>query len=103
MVNVIIYLNEKNQAKDLVEFLLRERLIASASIDVNNTSYSMVDGQIKEEVYSVITAQSKALLVSDIIKAVESRIEGEVPINSVPIVGTNRAFDNKVKTNTISI
>jgi uncharacterized protein involved in tolerance to divalent cations len=103
MVNVIIYLKQKHNAKELVKVLLSDKLIASASIDENNVSYKLVDNNITEEVYSVITAQSKSLLFLDIIRKVEEIIGEETPINSTPIVGSNKAFDNTIKGKTIPI
>ncbi len=103
MVNVIIYLKKEYQAEELVKFLLSEKLIASATIDENNTSYKMVNGNFQKEVYSVITAKSKSLLLNKIIKAVEKRINDEVLINSTPIVGSNRFFDDLIIENTMQI
>jgi len=103
MVNVIIYLKEEFQAEEIVKFLLIEKLIASASIDENNVSYRINDGHLKKEIYSVITAKTKSLLLTNIIKAVEERIGTEVLINSTPIVGSNTHFDVLVKENTLRI
>jgi len=101
MVNVIIYLKKEFKAEELVCFLLTEKLIASASIDANNISYKMVNDKLKKEVYSVITAKSKSLLLDKIITTVEERIGVEVLINSTPIVGSNNFFYELVTKNTI--
>ncbi len=103
MVNIIIYLKKGHDAKELVKFLLSEKLIASASIDDNNVSYKFENGVFLEEVYTVITSQSKSLLFTDIVKAVESRIGEETPINSIPIVSTNKIFDDNIRSKTIPI
>jgi uncharacterized protein involved in tolerance to divalent cations len=67
MVNIIIYLKKEHSAKELVKSLLEEKLIASATIDENNISYKLENSIFSEEVISVITAQSKSLLFSDIV------------------------------------
>jgi len=103
MVNVIIYLKKEFIAEELVHFLLTEKLIAAASIDENNVSYKIQDGNLHKDVYSVITAKSKALLLNNIIKAVEERIGVEVLINSIPIVGSNKIFDELVRENIVRI
>ncbi len=103
MVNVIIYLKKGLKAQELVSFLLTEKLIACASIDENNTSYKIYNGKIHKEAYSVITAKSKSLLLNDIIKAVENRIDSEVLINSNPIIGSNKTLDDLIKENTMKI
>ena len=100
MVNIIIYLKEEFQAEELVKFLLEEKLIAAASIDINNTSYRMQNDILHKEIFNVITAQTKSLLINQIIKKVEEKIKGEVLINSTPIVGSNTYFDELVKQNT---
>jgi len=103
MVNVIIYLKKEHNAKELVEFLLSEKLIASASIDENNISYKFENGEFSENVYSVITAQSKSLLFNVITAAVEAKTGEDTPINSTPIVASNRIFDDTIRTQTIPI
>lgn len=103
MVNVIIYLKKKHNAKELVKYLLTQKLIASASIDENNISYRLVDANFVEDVNNVITAQSKSMLFIEILKAVKKKIGEEVPINSTPIVSVNRIFDEIIRTNTLPI
>jgi uncharacterized protein involved in tolerance to divalent cations len=103
MVNVIIYLKKHHPAKALVEHLLSEKLIASASIDENNIQYKLEDGILKQETNNVITAQTKSLLFQNIIKSVRNFTGEETPINSVPIVSSNETFDNLIRTNTIPI
>jgi uncharacterized protein involved in tolerance to divalent cations len=103
MINVTIYLKKQHNANALVKYLLTEKLISSASIDENNISYKLDNSKIVEEVNNVITAQSKSLLFTDILKAVRNNIGEEVPINSTPIVGVNRIFDEIIRTNTLPI
>lgn len=101
MVNVIIYLKKEFDAEELVIFLLSEKLIASASIDENNTVYRMQKDEVTKELYNVITAKSKSLLLSKIINVVGQKINNEVLINSTPIVGSNKFFDDLIINNTI--
>lgn len=103
MVNVIIYLDKKNNAEELVKHLLHARLIASAVIDVDNISYSLKNGNFTKEVFDVITAKSKSLLINHIVHAVEAKLGEEVLIISTPIVGSNGSFDEMVKQNTIPV
>lgn len=101
MVNIIIYLKKEHNAKELVKFLLEEKLIASASIDENNISYKLENEAFLAEVSSVITAQSKSLLFNEIVKTMEAKIGGDTPIISMPIVASNQIFDDTVRTKTI--
>lgn len=101
MINVIIYLKKEHSPNELVKFLLTEKLISSASIDENNTSYRLAENEIVKEIYNVITAQSKSLLFKAIINAVEAKIGEETPVFSTPIVGSNSIFDNTIRSQTI--
>lgn len=103
MVNVIIYLDKKNNAEELVKHLLQAKLIASAVIDIDNISYTLNDGNFSKDVFNVITAKSKSLLINQIITAVEEQLGEEVLIISTPIVGSNSSFDEMVKQNTIPV
>ncbi len=103
MINIIIYLRQNQHPKEIVNFLLKERLIASASIDEDNVCYKMVDDDIVEENFSVITSQSKALLFDDVVSAVEGKLGEKVAINSVPIVGANGFFNDTIRKRTIAI
>ena len=75
MVNIIIYLKEKYDAKELITTLLKEKLIASASIDLNNVSHTLERNEIIENVFNIITAQSKSLLFNEIVDFVEKRFD----------------------------
>ncbi|TKB99294.1 hypothetical protein [Pedobacter cryotolerans] len=103
MVNVIIYLDKKNNAEELVKHLLGAKFIASAVIDVDNISYTIKDGNFTKQVFNVITAKSKSLLINQIVNAVEAKLGEEVLIISTPIVGSNSSFDEMVKQNTIPV
>ena len=103
MVNVIIYLKKEHDAKEVVKFLLEKKLIASASIDENNVSYKLENDQFSEVVYSVITSQSKSLLFSEIVKALEAKTGEDTAIISVPIVASNKIFDDTIRSSTMLI
>ena len=88
MVNIVIYLKQEFDAMELVKSLLTEKLVASATIDINNASYKMENNKLVGEIFSVITAQSKALLFAEIVKHVEEKLGEEIPIISMPIVSS---------------
>ncbi len=103
MVNIIIYLKIDHNPRDLVTHLLKEKLIASASIDENNIRFKMQNEVLIEEAFNVITSQSKALLFDNIVVEVERKIGEHVAIYSTPIFCSNGFFQDTVKTKTISI
>ncbi len=103
MINMIVYLKKQHNPIELVEQLLRENLIASATIDENNTSYEVNNGVLDQQVNYVITMQTKALLFNEIAKIVEAKFGQETPINSVPIVSSNKTFEETIKSKTKKI
>jgi hypothetical protein len=103
MINVIIYLKKEHNSEKLVELLLSKKLIASASIDMDNVSYKIKDEVVVKEVFNVITAQSKALLFNSIVQLAENVIGESIAISSTPIVGANGFFNETVRSKTIPI
>lgn len=97
MIHLIIYLKKEYDPVVLAEKLLRNQLIAGASIDQNNESFTLNDGTLHREIYNVITAQTKSLLFPAIAKAVEDLFGTSVPVNAMPIVAANAIFDELVR------
>jgi uncharacterized protein involved in tolerance to divalent cations len=100
MVNIIIYLNKENEARELTDILLEEKLIAKATIDLNNITYKMENGKIITVINSVITAQTKAMLFTAIQQKVLDLYGPEVPMYSIPITQANPGFDGWIRDNT---
>lgn len=102
MINVVIYLTKEQKPMNLVKQLLTKKLIAKASIDFDNHSYKLAENGIDfiEETYSVVTAQTRSVLFNDIVSFIESEFGPSVPINSVPIVASNKMFDTIIRQNT---
>lgn len=103
MINVIIYLDKVNNAKDLVEILLKDGLIANASIDNDNISYRIENDTMIKNVNCVITAQTKSLLFSLIENYINERYGFHVQIYSVPITQANNSFDTLIRNSTKKI
>jgi len=103
MINVIIYLKKEHNSEKLVELLLSKKLIASASIDVDNVSYRIKDEVVVKEIFNVITAQSKALLFNSIVQLADNVIGESIAISSTPILGANGFFNETVRSKTIPI
>lgn len=91
MVNIIIYLNSEEDAEILALDLLKLKLVAHASIDIDNNSY-VFDGEIKKEKNFVVTVQTKALLFSTIEDHVKKNFSEAIKIFSMPITQCNDAF-----------
>ncbi len=103
MINIIIYLKKEHDPSHLVEKLLRKKLIANASIDENNESFTIENDELIKVTYSVITAKTKSLLFNQITDFVETEIGTNVLINSVPIVASNKVFNDLILSKIIKI
>ena len=103
MINAIIYIDKVHDAKVLVEILLKDGLIANASIDNDNISYKIEDNEMIKNVNNVITAQTKSLLFSLIEKYIKEKYGDNVQIYSVPITQANNSFDALIRSNTKKI
>jgi len=80
-----------------------KRKINSVSVDLNNVSHTLERNEIIENVFNVITAQSKSLLFNEIVDFVEKRFEEKIPINSIPIIGSNRVFNEIIFNKTLKV
>lgn len=101
MVSITIYLEKATQAKELTDLLIMKGLIANASIDRDNVSYTLIEGKITERVNDVITAQTKMALFYEIEELIAEAYGEHVPIYSVPIIHANHSFDTLIRSNTI--
>lgn len=101
MVNIIIYLAKEQDAKYLVDTLLNEQLIANASIDMDNISFNIENNHIIRSVNSVITAQTRSLLISKIENFIAAKYGEGVRICSIPIIHANNSFDALIRNNTL--
>lgn len=100
MINISIYLNDKRQAEQLCVELIQEKLGASASVNVDNNYYELINGKVQKIEHTVITLQTKALLFSLLTDFIKTRLGHEVPIYALPLVSANEYFDQFIRNNT---
>jgi hypothetical protein len=80
MVNIIIYLEQTINAQHLVEDLLKEQLFANVTIDKENVSYKIENGEIVTTIKTPSRASiSKAVLVCTLF--IESILYLAIPIS----------------------
>lgn len=103
MINVFIYVNKEEEARKLALTLLEKQLVAHISIDFNNHVYSAFNGQLKEEVNCLLTAQTKALLFQEILDEVKTRLSDHVKIYSAPITQCNDHFSDLIRKQTRAV
>lgn len=100
MVNVLIYLNTDYDPYQLVEQLFEKKLIAKATIDLDNKSYQMEENGLVIRHYNVLTLQTRSLLFTKLEQFVEMSFGPNIPIYSLPITQSNSWFDNYVRNQT---
>jgi uncharacterized protein involved in tolerance to divalent cations len=103
MLNLIIYLKSQTDAKDLIKKLIFEQLIANASIDFNNKIYRLEGNELISNSITVITAQTKSILFSQIEKFIATHYGEDIPIYSTPIMQANQSFDHLIRTTTLVV
>ncbi len=105
MVNIIIYLENElmEKASRLVYDLLQNELVASASIDKDNSYYIQKNGKVEQTTHTVITAQTKSLMFTEITEFIEENIGTNVPVFSVPLTQMNEHFNDYIKSRTKKI
>ncbi len=101
MVNIIIYLAKEHDAKYLVDTMLNEQLIANATIDMDNISFNIENNHVISTENTVITAQTRSMLISKIENFIASKYGENVRICSIPIIHANNSFDALIRNNTL--
>lgn len=100
MVNVLIYLKSEIDPRQVVRRLLEKRIIAKATIDLDNISYEFNDGEHLIKNYTIVTIQTRSLLFSNLVEIIEREFSPEIPIYSLPITQSNRWFDHYIRQQT---
>lgn len=100
MINVFIYLNSEQLAEKIARELVIEKLVANASIDIDNNYFELIEGEIDKRVHVVVTVQTKSLLFNQLIDFVEKKYGNEIPIYASPLISANNFFDKFIRENT---
>lgn len=100
MINIYIYLDNEADSESLVTNLLNQQLIAHASVDRDNNSFRKLNGLVVKETQYLITAQTRALLFTEVVKVVNSFTQGEAKIYSVPITQCTDSFSDFIRQQT---
>jgi len=101
MINVHIYLDSRKDAKNLVKGLIEKDLVAHASIDKDNSSFTKLNGKVTEQTNFVITAQTKALLFTNILEFISQQGLENTKVYSIPITQCNENFGEIIRKNTL--
>ena len=103
MITVYIYLDSEENAGKLVKDLIANDLLAHASIDIDNRSFSKIDGKIFQQTNVVIPGQTKALLFTPILEYISRERYQNTKVYSQPITQCNGNFSEIIRQNTQKI
>ncbi|MDF2449733.1 MAG: CutA1 divalent ion tolerance protein [Bacteroidota bacterium] len=103
MINVYILIDSQHDARQLTKGLMEAKLVAHASIDKDNHSFNIEDGELVEKTNFVITGQTKALLFNKILEYIHTHSSGNIKVYSVPITQCNENFGEIIRQNTLKI
>jgi uncharacterized protein involved in tolerance to divalent cations len=101
MINVYIAHPNESTARKLAEDLLKNQMVARLSVDYNNHVFEMIEDEIRESTISLITAQTKALLFTDIVAYVHVRYGKNIPIYSLPMTQVNEDLSHLIREKTL--
>ncbi len=103
MINIHIYLNKEEMATRCAQTLVKEKLVARASIDVNNKVLQNEGDLLITETICVITAQTKAILFTKIVEFIQTHFDKKASIFSTPLTQANDNLSHFIRENTQDI
>lgn len=103
MVNVVIYIDDSLDPKLIISGLFQKKLIAKATIDFSNKVFLLDNEELVESINSVITCQTKSLLFTDIVRYVKEEFGHNIKVCSLPIIASNKAFEDQIVNSTLKI
>jgi len=105
MVNIIIYLeNEmRTKATQLGHDLMKSEFVAIASIDEDNSYFIQKKEKVEKTIHTLITAQTKSLMFTEIVENIEKNVGSDVLLFSVPLTQMNEQFNKYIKSRTKKI
>lgn len=84
MIDVYIYLDKTIVYEEFVEQILKENHAAKCSIDIDNSYYELINGELVKKVHVVVTAQINVILFQTLSEFVENYYGKNVSIFSSP-------------------
>jgi uncharacterized protein involved in tolerance to divalent cations len=103
MINIYIYLNKEEMATRCAQTLVKEKLVARASIDINNKVLQNQNDLLITETICVITAQTKAILFTKIVEFIQTNFDKNASIFSTPLTQANDNLSLFIRENTQDI
>jgi uncharacterized protein involved in tolerance to divalent cations len=98
MIQITLYTDTEEMAKSIGESLLKNKLVAYISIDMNNHFYTIdKDNQLVAESHSVLKAMTRALLFAKVEEHIQNHFGEHIKIFATPIALSNQDFSNYIR------
>jgi uncharacterized protein involved in tolerance to divalent cations len=98
MIQITIYINTEAEAKKIGESLLKNKLTAYISIDIDNHFYTIdKQNKIVEEKHAVLKIITRALLFNKIEAHIHKYFEKHIKLYAVPISQSNKEFSDYIR------
>ncbi len=101
MIQITIYINTEQEAKAIGESLLKNKLVAYISIDIDNNFYTInAQNELVSEPHAVLKAITKALLFTKVEQHIHANFQKHIKLYATPIALANEEFSSYIR-NTI--
>jgi uncharacterized protein involved in tolerance to divalent cations len=98
MIQITIYINTEAEAKKIGESLLKNKLAAYISIDIDNHFYTVnKNNEIHIEKHAVIKAITRALLFEKVETHIHKHFKKHIKIYAVPVAQSNKEFSDYIR------
>lgn len=102
MILVHVFLDSVEEANELADLLLLERLILTATIHENTVRKKLEDGKIVSKNQVLLLGKSKSLLFKDIEETIKKKYGDDLPsLYSMPIVQMEWGLSEQLKSRVI--
>jgi uncharacterized protein involved in tolerance to divalent cations len=97
MIQITIYINTEAEAKEIGESLLKNKLTAYISIDIDNHFYTIdKNNSVVEEKHAVLKVITRALLFEKIETHIHQYFKKHIKLYAVPISQSNKEFSDYI-------
>ncbi len=98
MIQITIYINTEKEAKAIGESLLKNKLAAYISIDIDNNFYTInAEQALVSEPHAVLKAITKALLFTKVEQHIHHYFQKHIKLYATPIALANEEFSNYIR------
>ncbi len=98
MIQITIYINTEIEARKIGESLLKNKLAAYVSIDIDNNFYTIDASQkIVIEKHAVLKAITRAMLFDKVEDHIHKHFKKHIKLYATPISQSNQEFSDNIR------